>query len=298
MRQPTRETVAGAIYHDLRSLARRQRRATDQVFQLYLLERFLYRLSRSAYRDRLVLKGGALLAAYELRRQTRDIDLQANRLDNNEEAMAGLIREIAETSIEEDDGIRFDLDTLSTSVIREGDRYAGIRVHLGASLARARLILNLDVSFGDPISPGPAEITYPALRQQPFTLVGYPLSTVVAEKVASMLQLGDANTRERDFGDVYRIASFHTMDARELWNAFQSTARYRGIAPRPLADVLTELPVRRQSSWERWRTRSGLEELPSSFEQVVAGVVRFVDPVLSRSVTSGAWDAVDQRWLS
>jgi predicted nucleotidyltransferase component of viral defense system len=298
MRRRTRETAAGAIYHDLRNLARKQGRATDQIFQFYLLERFLYRLSRSPHRDGLVLKGGALLAAYALRRQTRDIDLQAARLDNNEEAIALLVREIAETPTEEEDGIQFHLDTLSTSLIREGDRYEGIRVHLNASLARARLILKLDVSFGDPIRPRPTEITYPSLRQQPFALVGYPLPTVVAEKVSSMIELGDANTRERDFGDVYRIASLHPMDARELRNALRATARYRGIQTRPLADLLTDLPVRRQGPWERWRTRTGLAELPSSFEQVVEGVIAFVDPVLSRSVTHGAWDPLEQRWLS
>lgn len=296
MKRPTRQTTAGAIYHDLRNMARREGRSTDQVFQLYLLERFLHRLFRSRHRDRFVLKGGALLAAYELRRQTRDIDLRAGGLDNNEEVVARVVGEIIQTPAEEDDGIAFDVDTLSTSRIREGDRYAGIRVRLAASLARAQLAFNVDISFGDPVTPEPAQIQYPAFRGPSFPVVAYPLSTVVAEKVTSMLELGDANTRDRDFGDVHRIASIHPLDAEELREALKATARYRGVELQPLAEVLTELPARRQTPWERWRSRSGLLDLPASFGQVVEEVISFAGPLLSGTVGKGTWDPAEWRW--
>lgn len=169
---PSRETVAGQVYNDLRNLARRHGRPTDELFELYLLERVLYRLSASAHRDRLVVKGGMLLAAYDLRRQTRDIDLQASIGDTDRDTVAELIRQIC--AIKVDDGLEFDLPALATTTIREGDKYEGVRARVPVELAGARLVFRIDVNFGDPITPAPVTLAYPSLLTEPFDIVGYP----------------------------------------------------------------------------------------------------------------------------
>ena len=116
--QPSRDTTAGQVYNDLRKLARLQGRATDELFQHYLLERFLVRLAQSPAANELVLKGGTLLAAYQLRRATQDRDVQAQALANDRAMLARLIQQVC--AIEIDDGVTFDLAGLRATTIREG----------------------------------------------------------------------------------------------------------------------------------------------------------------------------------
>lgn len=157
--QPRRDTTAGRAYNELRNLARRQGRATDELFQLYLLERFLYRLAHSPASDKLVLKGGTLLAAYQLRRATQDIDVQASSFANDEATLGELMHEVCQVQV--DDGVSFDLTGLTVITIREGAAYEGLRARLPASLGPAQLVLRLDANFGDPITPAPATMAYP-----------------------------------------------------------------------------------------------------------------------------------------
>src|SRR5207244_1638076 len=124
--RPNRDSTAARAYLDLQARARRERRPTDELLALYILERFLHRLSISAHRERLVLKGGMLLAAFDERRPTADVDLLARWMSNDVEAIAGLVREIL--TVEVDDGVVFESLELRAEVIREADLYSGVRV--------------------------------------------------------------------------------------------------------------------------------------------------------------------------
>lgn len=124
MNQPRRDTTSGRVHLDLRARARAENRPTDELLVLYVLERFLYRLSVSSHRDRLILKGGMLLAALNQRRPTRDVDLLATSMAND--TMAAVVRDIAMIDI--DDGVVFDTGRITTQQIREHDLYAGVRV--------------------------------------------------------------------------------------------------------------------------------------------------------------------------
>lgn len=193
MSPPDRSSAGGRAYLDLRARARREGRPTDELLVLYILERFLYRLSISEHRSRLVLKGGMLLAAFDERRPTADIDLLANAIANEVESIAGVVRTVL--AVDVGDGVTFEAASLRAHLIREADPYAGVRITVPARLDQARHPLRIDVSVGDPVTPGPVEVTYPALLDEPFHLVGYPLETVLAEKVVTMIDRGDANTR-------------------------------------------------------------------------------------------------------
>lgn len=135
--RPSRMDTAGRVFLDLRRKARAEARATSELLQLYALEGFLDRLAHSKHADRLVLKGGALLAAYDLRRATRDLDFQAKRVANDPSIILSLVREIA--SVERADGLAFDPHTATSEAIREGDAYQGVRVKLPCTLASARV---------------------------------------------------------------------------------------------------------------------------------------------------------------
>lgn len=138
MANPTRDTTAGRVYNDLRNLARRNSRSTDEVMVEYVLERFLYRLASSPLgREHFVLKGGLLLAQFGARRTTRDIDILGRSFPGTETEIIHRIAGIAATEI--NDGVVFDPTTLKTVPIREEDEYHGLRLSMAASIARARL---------------------------------------------------------------------------------------------------------------------------------------------------------------
>lgn len=298
MSRPTRETTAGRVYLDLRQRARAEGRGTDELLVLYVLERFLFRLSISPYRDRLVLKGGMLLAAFGGRRPTRDVDLLGLTVANDVDAVTALVAEIV--GIEVGDGVAFDPARVTTRLIREQDVYAAVRVAMPATVATAKLALKVDVNVGDPVTPAPVEVTYPALLDEPFTMVGYPLATVLAEKLVTMIARGDATTRDRDFADVWLLTGRHTIEAASLREAITATAAHREVTPVPVGDVLTTLASDRQDAWRRYTTRTGLDaDVPATLAEVIADITAFADPLITGSVGAGAsWDPAVRRWAT
>lgn len=295
MSQPRRDTVAGRTYLDLRARARREQRPTDELLVLYVLERFLYRLSQSAHRDRLILKGGMLLAAFDQRRPTRDIDLLAMATTNDIDTIAALVRDVA--GVVADDGVVFEPDHLTAQSIRQQDVYSAVRITMPASVDRARHPLRVDVNVGDPVTPAPIEVDYPTLLGAPFRLMGYPIETVLAEKIITMVDRGDATTRERDFADVALLAGRYDIDANRLSAAVAATAAYRDTELRPLEDVLITLGGARQTAWARFLARTGLDaDLPASYEDVIVQIAEFTDPILTRVVRSGSWNSARGAW--
>jgi hypothetical protein len=180
---PNRQTVAGQAYLDLRSLARKSGRPTEELLVLYALEGFLDRLAQSPHRDQFVLKGGVLLAAYDSRRATRDIDFAARAIQNDVEDVMSLVAKIMRQPV--DDGITFNAETLSTQTIRDDDEYSGVRVTATASLATATLHFHLDINIGDPIWPAPLIVSLPRLlSNETIQILGYPLAMILAEKLS------------------------------------------------------------------------------------------------------------------
>ncbi len=285
------ERTPRRAYLDLQKLARDQGRNTQQLFELYIHERFLARLAESRFADKLVLKGGMLLAVLDVRRGTRDADMLARGLASDESSLRAAIGEVA--SIPMADGVDFDTTAISIATIREGADYEGIRLTLPASLGGAELKLRLDLSFGDPVEP--QRIDYPTLLgDQDFPLLGYPLESVIAEKVDTMMFLGDANTRDRDYGDVYLLSRIHAVEADALRSALRGVVEYRGHEARPLGPLLERLRESRQQPWEAFRARVGLASLPERFADVVDAVVDLVDGL--QEVGNSTWNPATQRW--
>jgi len=202
MTTPTRSTTAGRAYLDLRRKARQDHRPVDELMQLYVLECFLARLGGSRFADRFVLKGGVLLAAFGERRPTRDIDFQAQAIDNDPAAILAATTEIA--AIVLDDGVAFDIGTATARPIREEDLYQGARVSMTAQLSSARPALHVDISAGDPIVPAPRIVQLPRVLGGELTMRGYPLSMVYAEKIVTAITRGTTSTRWRDFAVAVR----------------------------------------------------------------------------------------------
>jgi hypothetical protein len=160
--------------------------------------------------------------AFVGRRPTADIDGAALQISNEAEGIRQFVTAVASTvlSAELADGLTFDLDNVTAEAIRDEDRYGGVRIRLVARLASAREPFHVDVNIGDPIWPGPAEISLPRLLgQEPIQLRGYSMEMVLAEKIVTALQRGSASTRWRDFGDIFTITGRHTFTAGEVRHA-------------------------------------------------------------------------------
>jgi len=292
---PTRANTAGRAYLDLRKLARENHRPVDELLQLYVLEAFLARLASSRFAEQLVLKGGVLLAAFDERRPTRDIDLQAQAFENDTETIRAAMRKIAAITL--DDGVTFDVESATAEPIRDEAIYSGVRVTMGARLATARPHFHVDTNIGDPISPAPKNVRLPRLLGGEIVVRGYPLAMVHAEKVVTAIARGTVNTRWRDFADIYMLTRHHATDGSELVGAIRRVAAHRQVRLLPLAQALDDYGPIGQQRWTAWRRRQRLEErLPEQFGDVVAAVIDFADPTILGSAESHSWDPAARAW--
>lgn len=288
---PQHGTPAGDAAIALRKLARHTSGDVQELMTLYALEGLLARIAASDYRDDFVLKGGVLLAAFAARRPTKDIDLWATRLTDDPDEVVERVRGIAKIGLA--DGLAFDPASITAVTTRDGDQYAGIRVKLMAALGTPRLVVGLDVNFGDPIWPAPEMIELPRLADlglPPVVLLGYPLTMVLAEKIVTAIDRGAANTRWRDFADVYTLTRLHSIDAGELRKSIEAVAEFRKVTLAPLLPGLAPMNERAQQKYQAWRSRSHREgELPTSFADVLSAVASFADPAMTASAT-GRWN--------
>jgi hypothetical protein len=283
MNRPTKDTAGGRAYLDLQNRARREGRGTQELLTLYVLERWLARLAASPYADMFVLKGGMLLAVFDARRPTADADLLARHLPNDEAAVVACVREIAQMVVDEEDGVEFLVDTISAESIRDGDLYAGIRVSMTARVSTATVKLKLDINFGDPVTPAPQRIEFPSQRpsRAATVLFGYPIETVLAEKISTAVSLGEANTRVRDYVDLYTLTGRHGLSYEAVRPALDATADHRDVQLVPLSDVVGEFSSVRQSAYNAFRRRLGPDgdHLPAELQEIVLAVEAFIDPL-------------------
>lgn len=297
MSAPTRNSRSGRAYLDLQNKARREHRPTEELLQLYALEGegFLVRLAHSRHAAKFVLKGGVLLAAFGTRRPTRDIDFAAHDLAGDVETLLRMVREVAAVNL--DDGLVLDGEGATAQTIRDEDEYSGVRVSLIGTLARARLRFHVDVNVGDPIWPAPGEVSVPRLLDGPaITLPGYPLPMVHAEKVVTAVQRGAANTRWRDFGDVWTLCDTHPVSGADLMAAIRKVAEHRSATLLPLAEALDGFAELGQGRYGLWRRKQRMTHLPEQFSDLLDAVIAFADPALTGQVADQVWAPSTRAW--
>lgn len=164
----------------------------------------------------------------------------ADRLTASPSGVLEAVRAITAQPI--DDGLVFYDDEARAEIIRDEEEYNGVRVTMTVELASARMAFHVDVNVGDPVVPTPGRVELPRLRGGTVTLLGYPLAMVWAEKIVTMLERGEVNTRWRDFADVYLLAARHDADGDEPMAALDAVAKYRGVRLRGLLPDLEALP--------------------------------------------------------
>jgi hypothetical protein len=291
----SRRDHGGAAYLRLQKLAKAQRRPTQELLHLFVLEAFLDRLSQSSFRRTFVLKGGVLMAGFGHRRTTRDIDLHARSVDNDTDFVHELVCTIADIPL--DDGIVFDTSRSQSTPIRSDEWYTGVRVTLGARLATSAIDFHVDVSVGDPILPGPVITVLPRILDGHLSLMTYPLEMVCAEKIVTALSRGTANSRLRDFVDVVALTETKAFDGAALSLAVGGVMTHRNVVARPLSEVLDGYADHRQRDWSAWRGRMfGESTFPEQFAELVELFVSFADPVILGQVNERTWSPITGEW--
>jgi hypothetical protein len=300
MSKPTRNTAAGRAYLDIQNAARKQGSGTQELLTLYVVERWLARMSRSPYVEDFILKGGMLLAAYGNRRPTMDADALARNMEDDQETVAQRVASIASLP-DPEDGVEFLTETIRTRIIREDSRYAGVRVAMSALLATAKVNVKFDINFGDPITPGPCWIELPSMRSSENTIriLGYPLVTTCAEKIATTIELGPANTRVRDYADLYTLISAHSFPHDQACQALRATADYRGILVEPLTAKLDNFVSLRANAYVAYKEGLGIHgaHLPSTLAEVVEIVCHFADSLSEKPGLNSLWQPDELRWI-
>lgn len=212
------------------NLSKKESLDPQRVFRTYLMERFLERISLSNYSDRFILKGGFLIQSMVgmKERGTMDIDTTVKALPVTEAGMMDVLKEICDMDI--GDNIRFEIKKVD-NIMEERD-YPGLRIHLNGYLDKTRIPMKLDISTGDIITPEQITYDYKLLfENRSIHIMAYPIETVYAEKLHSILSKQDANTRMRDFYDIYILHESQFYDRSTLMKAIKATASKRGDWP-------------------------------------------------------------------
>jgi hypothetical protein len=294
--QPSRRTAEGRAYLTLRHKAKDNGRPFTEYLTLFALEGFLKRLVLSGRRDDFILKGGALLAAFGQRRPTRDIDLAGIRVDNDLDNLLRIARDIA--SLDAGDGLKIDSASATIETIRDNSTsYNGARVTFKATLNTAKIDFHVDFNVGDPITPAPSIIAVPCILEGVIEVVGYPIEMVIAEKLITAVELGAVNTRWRDFVDMHRLSSRHTMSGSVLVTSCSTVAAHRGVRTAPIEQVLEGLAATAQLKWQAWLSKQKIEaDIPTDMATILEALATFADPILDRSAERRTWLHLPRAW--
>lgn len=277
--------VGASVRARLLNLARQKGQAFDLLLTRYAIERLLHRLSISPRRNQFVLKGAMLMSTWfdDPHRPTRDVDFLAYG-DPAPEVMLATFREIC--AIDAGDGISFDVEGLRVELIRENLAYGGLRLRTTAALAGARITVVIDIGFGDAVEPDVEEIDLPVLLDLPSPrLRAYARETVIAEKFHAMVALGLANTRMKDFYDVWLLSSSYDFDEDRLARAIEATFERRGtVVPLGEPEALSQAFATDLSKQRQWAAfvRDLGGDVPT-LDLVVANLSEFLLPHARRA---------------
>ncbi|MDX0973238.1 nucleotidyl transferase AbiEii/AbiGii toxin family protein [Sinorhizobium medicae] len=284
--------IGASVRARLLERARAERSDFQILLTRYALERLLYRLSVSPHRDRFILKGAMLFVTWvaDPFRPTRDLDLLGHG-DSDAVSIAETFRAICAQPVA-DDGVTFEIAALTAAPIREEVEYGGVRVRTTATIAGARIPIQVDIGFGDAVTPGAVEIDYPALLDAPAPhLHAYPVETVVAEKFEALVTLGIANSRLKDFYDLWLIAQTFEFRRSTLIEAVRRTFERRETtlpADIPIG-LSNEFTMAWSAQWQTFLRRERMAAAPETFAAVIGDLCLFLLPLVDAENDEQSW---------
>jgi hypothetical protein len=290
-----------SIYQRLLNLSRGRKEEFQFVLTRYAMERLLYRLGESKHRGKFVLKGAMLFQLWtkQPHRPTHDLDL-LERGATDAASVQAIFQEVCRQPVAPD-GMTFDDANIQVTAVREDQEYQGLRVRFASRLSNARIPIQIDIGTGDAVTPEPVETEYPSLLDLPKPrLRTYPRETVVAEKFQAMVMLGMANSRIKDFYDLWVLARDFSFDGRMLSEAIAATfTRRRTALPDETPVALTDEFWQAGNKWGAFLSKNKLPAEGAALEGVLDLLRRFLLPPASAlrfgSPFRAAWDRGDWR---
>lgn len=276
------KNMAASVRQRLLNLSRKTGERFQNLLTRYGIERLVYRLTRSRHSDDFILKGANLFYVWtgQLHRPTRDLDLLRFG-DPEPSAVAEVFADVCQTDVI-DDGIEYNVDSITADFIREYEVYAGVRVKLTADLAGAVIHLQVDVGIGDEVYPDANEVEFPTLLDLPTPSIrAYQFETAIAEKLEAMVKLGMSNSRMKDFYDIYVLARDFEFDGQILqtaiWRTFEKreTPFHEGV-PVAWTDEFADDDAK-EKQWQAFLRKSQVDAL--TFGGVVLKMRSFLEPV-------------------
>jgi len=267
----------------------------QQAVLYYAMERFLFRLSQTQWSERLVVKGAVMLRVWDaaVARPTRDIDF-LGRVDNTPEAIRGIVAECL--AIQLDDGLAFESEIHAEPITVE-NRYPGVRVKVAGDLGGARFVLRLDVGIDDAVVPDPGWVDYPVLLQDESPrILAYQPATAIAEKFQAMIEIGLANSRMKDYHDIWMLSRTLEFVGQDLADAIRATFERRATElPVETPAELTSQYTGQPETSRMWDTyRKGFPEpagdLPEDLQEIADAIAAFVMPAAISAASSVAFD--------
>lgn len=295
MSQRELKNVPASVRARLLNEAKASGDSYDQVLQYFAIERFLYRLAQTEWADRLIVKGAIMLRAWgtPLGRPTRDIDFLGN-IDNSPEAVERAVRECLAVEYP-DDGLVFD-QSVETVEINVMDRYPGVRVVVRGNLDGGTFKLQLDIGIDDAVVPDPEWVEYPTLLdlEAPRVLAYQPV-TALAEKFETIVSRGLANSRLRDYYDLWLLPTLRTYEGTQVATAIRATFGHRGT------DVPADVPVglssaffgdpANQAAWRSFLSNRRVEA-PSDLEDVCGAIIAFIMPPAAAAALGSSYSSM------
>lgn len=282
----TSENIVASVRQKLINLSKERNEDPNLIFIHYAIERFLYRLSCSKQSGKFILKGAMLWTVWtgKSHRPTKDLDLLGFG-EASADTLRGIFSEICKVSVEPD-GLTFNLDTIQITEIREELEYPGQRIKLESRLGNARINIQIDIGFGDSIIPAPVDIDYPTLLDMPPPHIkAYPIETVVAEKLETIVSKGILNSRMKDFYDLRILSQEFEFEGGSLSNAIKATFERRGTKisiERPIA--FTEefyTNPDKQLQWRAFLRTTKLDDVKLDLQEIVKDIEEFLLPPLN-----------------
>ena len=279
------KNIAASVHQRLLNKAKESSRPFNELLQYFAIERFIYRLSKSPYADKFILKGALMFSAWcgPASRPTMDIDL-LGKIDNRLEVITAVIKDTCLMDVEAD-GISFNAETVEAVRITEDAEYEGVRVRVHGSMGNARVSIQIDIGFGDVIIPNPSTVSYPAILDFPAPeLEGYTMESSIAEKFQAMVKLGVLNSRMKDFYDIWILSRSFDFKGEVLAEAVEKTFANRNTSITLNATVFDPsfgMDRDKNIQWQGFLRKTKLIDTPGSFEEVITVVKLFLEPLVT-----------------
>jgi predicted nucleotidyltransferase component of viral defense system len=279
------KNIAASIRARLINIADENKRDYNALLRLYFQERFLYRLSISPYKSKLILKGALFLMMNDVSkfRPTKDIDFLGKAISNEMSECEEVIKIVA--SVNADDGVEFVVDKIKTERIKEDAEYEGIRIHLPYKMDTIKGYLSIDIGFGDKIVHGPFEMDFPVILDLPIpNIFVYSLESAVAEKFEAIVKLNFLTSRMKDFYDIIFIAEKTQFKKENLREALTVTFKHRmtNIEERFLIyEESYKQNSQKQIQWSSFLDRNKLTS-ENNFAKVIELIQSFIEPIFTK----------------